>query len=406
MYKLLDGLRIVEGASFIAGPSCALHLAQMGAEVIRFDDIRGGPDSQRWPLSPNGASLYWEGLNKGKKSIALNLGDPAGRELAVELATAPGPDAGIFVTNYPADGFLSHERLAARRTDMITARVMGWADGRNGVDYTVNCAVGIPDITGPEDGTEPVNHVLPAWDLICGSYTAFTLMAALRRREREGHGQELRVPLGELALATLGHLGQVAEVSISGADRPRSGNDLFGAFGRDFVTADGHRIMLIGLTRRQWTSLVEALGLKEDISRLEEAAGADFTADEGARFIHRKQLFPLFERAIGARTRDELAASFSPAVMWAPYRSLSQALREDVSETAANPLFDMIGHPGGHSYPTPGSAAFLSADRRYPAAPAPRLGEHTDEVLASVLGLGSAEIGRLHDRGIVGGIVA
>jgi len=73
MYGLLKGLTVVEGAAFIAGPSCGLYLAQMGAEVIRFDQIGGGPDSKRWPLGPNGQSLYWEGLNKGKKSLAINL---------------------------------------------------------------------------------------------------------------------------------------------------------------------------------------------------------------------------------------------------------------------------------------------------------------------------------------------
>ena len=106
MYSHLHGLRIVEGASFIAAPSCGLYLAQLGATVIRFDQIGGGPDYRRWPLDAAGRSLYWEGLNKGKKSIAIDLRQPRGRELAVRLATAPGPGGGIFVTNYPADGFL------------------------------------------------------------------------------------------------------------------------------------------------------------------------------------------------------------------------------------------------------------------------------------------------------------
>ncbi len=101
MYDLLKGLRIVEGAAFIAGPSCGLYLAQMGAEVIRFDAIGGGPDYRRWPVTDAGDSLYWEGLNKGKKSIAIDLGRPEGRELAVALATAPGDNAGLFLTNYP-----------------------------------------------------------------------------------------------------------------------------------------------------------------------------------------------------------------------------------------------------------------------------------------------------------------
>lgn len=294
MYDILKGMRVVEGASFIAAPSCCLHLLQMGAEVIRFDMIGGGPDFRRWPLARDGASLYWEGLNKGKKSIAIDLSRPEGRELAVAIATAPGEQGGLFVTNYPVEGFLSHDRLKARRPDMITLRVMGWADGRNAVDYTVNAVAGLPLMTGPAGlaPDEPVNHVLPAWDLLSGAYAAFALLAAERRRRETGEGAELRVPLSDMAAASLGHLGQIAEVATSGHDRPRMGNDLFGAFGRDFKTADGHRLIIVAITARQWTGLVEALGIGPDIGSLEAELAVSF-ADEGERFTHRARLFPL-----------------------------------------------------------------------------------------------------------------
>ena len=101
----LAGMRIVEAASFIAAPSCALHFQQFGAEVIRCDPIGGGPDYSRWPKATNGRSLYWEGLNKGKKSIAINLRAAEGRELLKNLAAAPGDDSGLFVTNFPENGF-------------------------------------------------------------------------------------------------------------------------------------------------------------------------------------------------------------------------------------------------------------------------------------------------------------
>jgi len=97
MYDLLKGLRVVEGSAFVAGPTCGLYLAQLGAEVIRFDSIGGGPDFRRWPLTEGGDSLYWEGLNKAKKSIAIDLGRPEGRELAQRLAAAPG-DEGAFLS--------------------------------------------------------------------------------------------------------------------------------------------------------------------------------------------------------------------------------------------------------------------------------------------------------------------
>ena len=402
MYDLLAGLRVVEGSAFIAGPSCGLHLAQMGAEVIRFDAIGGGPDFHRWPLAPgSAASLYWEGLNKGKKSIAIDLASPEGRELAVAIATAPGDNAGLFLTNYPVKGFLSHEALKARRDDIITVRVMGWADGSPGVDYTINAAVGLPMMTGPADAQRPVNHVLPAWDLLGGAYAAFAMTSALLRRRASGEGAEIRVPLSDIAATSLSHIGQVAEV-LTGGDRPRVGNELFGAFGRDFVCADGARLIVVAITPRQWSSLVEALDLVAQVAALEAELGVVFKRDEGARFIHRHCLFPLFEAAFSARTAADLQPAFDAGgVTWARYQSLHEAVTSDARLFTENPKFQTIAHPSGLGYPAAGTAATLADEPCGAVVAAPRLGQHTDEVLSTILGLDSGAIARLHDRGLV-----
>lgn len=404
MYKLLKGMRIVEAASFIAAPSCGLHLLQLGAEVVRIDQIGGGPDFFRWPRTA-GASLYWEGLNKGKKSIAVDLGSPQGRELVTSLITAPGRDRGLFLTNFPAAGFLSYERLKAKRDDLIVLRVMGRPDGTPAVDYTINAAIGIPQMTGPASlGDEPVNHVLPAWDLLAGAYAAFTLLAAERHRRDTGQGQEIRVPLSDVAMASLGHLGQIAETVFSGADRPRYGNELFGAFGRDFLTRDGRRIMIVAITQRQWSGMIEVLGIGEAVDRAEKAAGVSFARDEGVRFEHRETLNPLVAAAICGRDYGELTAALDAAGgCWGPYRTLSQALADDPDLSDQNPVFAAVKHPGGPAYLTPGAAATFSGAERGVPGRSPVLGEHTDEVLADLLGLSGAEIGALHDRKIVAG---
>ncbi|MBS0473901.1 MAG: CoA transferase [Proteobacteria bacterium] len=402
MYPILNGLRVVECASFIAAPSCALYLQQLGAEVIRIDPIGGGMDFARWPVAPGGQSLYWEGLNKGKRSVAIDLSRPEGRELATALITAPGPDAGLLVTNYPQKGFMGHEALSARRPDLVTVRVLGWGDGAPAVDYTVNAALGVPCMTGSqENGDTPVNHVLPAWDLLTGAYAAFAMLAAERHRCRTGRGQEVTVPLSDVALASLGHMGQIAEVLTQG-DRPRYGNALFGAFGRDFTTADGQRVMVVAITGRQWTGLVAALGLQEPIAALESSLGVSFVADEGQRFVHRDALFPLFERAIGALSLDALRGRFeAQGVLWSTYQTLGTALERDPRLSLDGPLFSMLEHPSGLRYPAPGAAATFHGAERHGAVRAPRLGEHTDQVLAEVLSLSSARIGQLHDAGIV-----
>lgn len=405
MYPILRGLRVIEGASFIAAPSCGLYLAQLGAEVIRFDTVGGGPDFGRWPRAPGGRSFYWEGLNKGKKSIAIDLTRREGRDLAVRLVAAPGQGCGIFLTNFPAAGFLSYDNLVKRRADLILIRVMGRPNGDSAVDYTVNCAVGVPQMTGPASlGDEPVNQVLPAWDLTTGAYAAFNLLAAERHRASTGQGQEIRIPLSDVAMATLGHLGQIAEVTTTAADRPRYGNDVFGAFGRDFVTADGERLMLVAITARQWTSLIEILQLGPDIEALERELGLSLASDEGLRFTHRARINPLVARAVAARASAELIAALSPsAACWGPYRTLRQALREDPDFSEQNPIFTTMEHASGERYLTPGAAASFGVMTREAPKPAPRLGEHTDQVLSDCLGLSALEIGKLHDAKIVAG---
>jgi 2-methylfumaryl-CoA isomerase len=401
MYDLLKGLRVVEGSAFVAAPTCGLYLAQMGAEVIRFDNIGGGPDFRRWPLADNGMSLYWEGLNKAKKSVALDLTRPQGREIAQALATAPGENGGLFVTNFPVDGFLSYAELAKRRADLICVRVMGWADGSQGMDYTINAALGLPQMTGPVDDPRPVNHVLAAWDLLTGAYCAFALVSALLARQRDGEGREIRAPLSDIAAATMANLGFTAETMLSGRQRPRMGNDVYGAFGRDFETKDGEKLMLLAITPKQWAKALEALGIASEVAALEAELGASFASDEGLRFTHRERLYPLFEAAFAARTAAELTPAFDAGgVTWGAYQALEAAL-DDRRLYRDNPLFQPVGHPSGLTYPAPGAMATIPQAKRGPVRPAPRLGEHTDEVLAEVLGLSAAEIGRLHDEGVV-----
>jgi 2-methylfumaryl-CoA isomerase len=403
MYDLLAGMRVVEAAAFVAGPSCALHLAQFGAEVIRIDPIGGGPDFHRWPVSRvSGSSLYWEGLNKSKKSVALDLSRPEGRELAARIITAPGSDAGLFVTNYPVDGFLGFERLAQRRRDLICVRIMGWPDGRSAVDYTINASVGLPLVTGPAHSREPVNHVLPAWDLLAGAYAAFSLVSAERARREDRRGREIRIPLSDLAIASLGHLGQVGEVEVTGRDRERYGNELYGAFGRDFMTRDAKRLMVVAITPRQWTGLVVALGLEQQIGALEAELGVRFADNEGSRFEHRVRLMPLVEAAIAHVDSVDLAAAFQTrAVCWAPYQPLSEAVRADRYFSSVNPMLSEIPHPSGHRYLAAGSAATIPEDVRRPPQAAPTLGRDSEEVLATLLGLSAAEIAGLRDDGLV-----
>lgn len=403
MAGILSGMRVVEGSAFVAAPLGGMTLAQLGAEVVRFDPIGGGLDYGRWPLSAEGRSLFWAGMNKGKKSIAIDILRPEGQEIATAIACAPGEDAGLFITNFPARGWLGYEKLKAKRADLIYVNVVGDRHGGSEIDYTVNPRVGFPLMTGHADDPRPVNHLMPAWDHVTGQMAAVGLLSAERHRRKTGAGQYVRIALLDVALATLGHMGFIAEVEASGRERPRYGNDLFGAFGRDFVTRDGKRLMIIALTGRQWSGLRKATGLGEQFDALGKQLGLDLN-QEGNRFLARDPIATLLGPWIGARDYSDVAEVFHRMdVCFGPYQSVRELLAHDPEASLDNPLFVDRVDPGVGRYRMPGSPLFFSLSEHLDAVRAPKLGEHTDEVLNSFLGLSSAEIGRLHDTGIVAG---
>ena len=395
----LDGLTVLEVSSFVAAPLGGLTLAQLGADVIRIDPVGGGADRDRWPLAPSGTSLYWTGLNKGKRSVTLNFRDPRGRALLADLLAASGPSGGIVLTNATGQEWLGHPALARVRPDLIHLQIQGHRDGRAAVDYTVNAATGFPLMTGPQDLEGPVNHVLPAWDVACGLYAAVGLLAAERRRARTGAGGAITLALADVALAVAGHLGFLAEVQVTETDRPRIGNHLYGGLARDFRTADGERVMVVALTRRHFGDLAGATGLADAFTELERLLGADFGQD-GDRYRHREVLCALLEPWFAGRTVAEVERDLAgTSVLWSRYRRLSDLARDGT--LAASPLLGPIDQPGVGPLLAPGSP--LAMDGTVRPLPAPALGADTAAVLTGLLGLSAADVRALAERGIIGG---
>lgn len=403
MVKILQGLRIVEGSAFVAAPLAGMTLAQMGADVIRFDRIRGGLDYHRWPVTQDNKSLFWAGLNKGKRSIAVDMTTPRGQEIITQLICAPGPDAGIFLTNLRVRGWMDYENLKKHREDLIAVTVLGTREGGPAVDYTINPAVGFPYATGEEESKDPVCHVLPAWDCITGQMVALGVLAAERHRRITGQGQAVEIALKDVALAMLGNLGIIGEVAINDFDRPKYGNALYGAYGQDFLTADGNRVMVVGLTQRQWDGLCKSTGLQAELNALGDRLGLNLR-HEGNRFKARKEITAVFEPWFRVRTVEDFAKSFDDnGVTWSVFRTFKQAVEEDPDFSSQHPMFSAVEQPGIGCYPVPGSPFEFSEFERLSPKPAPLLGEQTDEILSEILGVSDAEISRLHEDKIVAG---
>ena len=400
MPGVLHGMRVIESSAFVAVPLAGMTLAQMGADVIRIDRPQGGLDYTRWPVTKSGQSLFWTGLNKGKRSVAIDIRSPRGREIASAIIAAPGRDAGLFITNLRVPGWTDYETLSQGRPDLCMVSLVGDRHGRPAVDYSINPSIGFPDATGPEGSSEPVAHALPAWDCIAGNMVVSGLLAAERQRLRSGRGQAVELTLKDVAAAMLGNLGIIAEVSVNGENRPKAGNALYGAYGQDFLCKDGQRVMIIGLTERQWRKIVEVTDTSDGIADIERKHGVDLR-EEGARWKLRGEITKVLEPWFAARSVADFEDAFNAAgLTWSVFRSFAEALAKDPDLTSENPLFSELDQPGIGRYLVPGSPlCFSSLDRQEPKV-APRLGEHTEEVLADVARLPHNEIASLFDSGI------
>jgi len=397
----LTGLSVVECASFVAGPTGGMTLAQLGASVIRIDPLGGGSDHHRWPVVGVGAgpddaeSYYWASLNKGKRSVAVDMRSDAGRELVTALITA----AGVLVDNVVGRRWMANAALVAQRPDLIHVRVQGYPDGRPAVDYTVNAEVGIPQITGAEDGGAPVNHVLPAWDLVAGLSVSTAVLAALYDRDRTGRGTYVELALADVALAGVANLGWLSESAERGRDRPRHGNHVYGSFGVDFACSDGQRVMVVALTPGQWTALTSVTGTQAVFAALEQALSADLTL-ESERYRLRDTIAAVLKPWFLGRDSAAVAVELDAArVLWGRYQRMTDVVA--AHRDGAHPVLADLALPGGATGITARSPLRWNGEHGQAGA-APALGRDTDAVLAEVLGLSAAEIASLHDRGVIG----
>ena len=403
MYDLLSGLTVIEGSAFVAAPLGGMTLAQLGANVIRFDPIGGGMDFKRWPLDDKGNSLYWSGLNKGKKSIAVNIREEEGRDLIRAIICAPGPDNGIFLTNHPPGGPLNFDHLKSQRKDLIMLNVLGSHDGTPAVDYTINCALGYPLATGPRNGKDPVNHLLPAWDLVTGSMAATGILAAERKRNRSGEGELVNLALSDVGIWVASALGHLAESALLNRSREADGNHIYGAFGHDFLTKDNRRIMLTALTKAQWRRLKKAMCIEDSIIELENKYNTNLD-DEGCRYEFRDEIVRLVVPYVANNDYNKIKSILDDnGVLWGPYQTFDHLVKYDQRCSEENPLIQIISQEGIGKFPAAGLPLRFQALEEQPVKPAPSLGEHTNEVISDMLGLPDHAIDDLHNRGIIGG---
>jgi 2-methylfumaryl-CoA isomerase len=221
-----------------------------------------------------------------------------------------------------------------------------------------------------------------------------------RHRSRTGKGQLVELALKDMALAMLGNLGIIGEVTVNNYDRPKMGNSLYGAYAQDFVCKDGSRVIAVGLTNRQWDNIQRATDTRGAFDALALRLNVDLD-EEGERFRHRGEITKVLQPFFASRVVKDFAGEFDrTGVTWSRYRTFKEVIDEDPDCSVDNPMVSLLDHPGIGSYLTPGNPIAFSGVERIRPVRAPSLGENTDEILAE-LGYSDREVGSFHDAKIV-----
>jgi crotonobetainyl-CoA:carnitine CoA-transferase CaiB-like acyl-CoA transferase len=399
MSGALDGVLVLDFTRVLAGPFATMMLADLGADVIKVESLTGD-DTRQWGppwLQAEGQreSAYFLSVNRSKRSIALNLKHAEGQQLARDMAAI----ADVVVENLRPGGMtafgLGFRDLQALNPALVYASITGYGQTgpyseRPGYDFVIQAQSGLMSITGPADG-EPYKVGVAISDVVAGLFAATSILAALRHSERTGQGQHLDIALFDTTIAAL--VNVVSSALISGDQAARYGNahanivpyQLFDAQDRPFALAVGND--------RQFEQLCILVGHPE------------WSADERfqtnpARVAHRDALIAELQRIFARRAADawtrDLLAFGIPA---GPLNDVQTMLADPQVQARAlvteadwfGQALRMIGPPVGYSV-TPAQ----------PAAAPPALGQHTDDILQSLLKLDAAAIRALRSRAVVG----
>ncbi len=393
----LAGLRILAVEQYGAGPFASLYLADLGAEVIKIEDPKGG-DSARASgphFLPDGTSLFFQTFNGGKRSVALDIRAPAGRAAFGRLVARADAVLNNLRGDQPARLGLTHADLAPLNPRIVCAHLSGY--GRTGpradwpaYDYLMQAEAGYLHLTG-EPGTPPARMGLSIVDYLSGITLAFALVAALLGAHRTGRGRDVDVTLYDVAMHQLTY--PAAWVLNAGATierRPRSGHPSVVPC-EVFPTADGH-IFIMCVLPKFWEALCAAVGLPQ------LPADPRFSTP-AARFANRDALAAILDAALAADTTQGWMARLAGRVPAAPVLTLEQALATPYA--ARSGAIAACDHPARPGLRLVASPVRLDGARA-PLRPAPALGADTRAVLAEA-GLGADEIAALAAAGTIAG---
>jgi crotonobetainyl-CoA:carnitine CoA-transferase CaiB-like acyl-CoA transferase len=386
----LAGVRVVDLSRVLAGPYATMTLADLGADVVKIEHPAGGDETRTWgPPFAGGESAYFLSVNRGKRSVALDLKDPEGRDLALELCAR----ADVVIENFRPGGAarlgLDYETVRERRPDVVYCTISGFGAreprDRAGYDFTVQAESGVMSITGEPDG-EPMKVGVAIVDVLTGLNAATAILAALHRRDLTGEGDLVEVSLLDSAFAALVNIA--ANALLTAEEQRRYGNAHPSIVPyQPFRAADGW-IAVAAANDGLYAKLCTA------IERPDLATDERYATNE-ARVRNREPLIAELQAVFAGRSTEHweglLLAAGVPA---GKIRGVGEALRTGQAR------IQRVDHPTAGTVELVGPPFELNSATLGPSAPPPLLGQHTAEVLAE-LGVDGSRLAALESRGVI-----
>lgn len=393
--SMLEGIKVLDLSRVLAGPYCTQMLGDLGADVWKIESA-AGDETRHWgPPFLEGESTYYLSVNRNKRSVTVNLKDPAGADLVRQLALK----ADVLVENFKTGDLerygLSYSQLRADNPRLVYVSITGFGHtgpraSQPGYDAAVQGMSGLMAMTGEPDG--PPTKLGVAWvDVLAGTHAATGVLGALFARERTGEGRHIDLALLDVAMAAMVNQGQAALATGKAPARLGTGHPSIVPY-QAMQAADGWLTIAVG-NDRQFARFAEVLGLGQ-------LAGDDRYSTNSARVANRDVLVPLLQEKLLSRTRHEWLTDFDSAgVPAASVNTLPEALTEE--QLLARGMVSPLQHPTIGEFSNIQSPFTASLADQAPRRAPPRHGEHTFEVLGEVLGLGGDELARLAATGAI-----